>query len=230
MQADSFPPELDRILNRYRVLYVGPKAYFVTRTQFAVLRFLARKEREGQPWQTADQILRGIGSMRHRKRIDAIFRRGDGAEGRQFCSAWYALVDKRGTVYRYAGGDARKGPEKDHSGTNLLPKHQEKREKKKSRRRDELIRLPRETPPPLPPEPTSHAPGSPERIEVMRQRVAAGFAAVHPQDAGSATEPIWTTLRNGARVLTGFRDVATGQATRFVRQHQEQQRQRRKSA
>jgi hypothetical protein len=36
--------------------------------------------------------------------------------------------------------------------------------------------------PPLPPFATSAWPGSPQKIEVMRQRVAAGFQPHHPAD------------------------------------------------
>jgi hypothetical protein len=42
--------------------------------------------------------------------------------------------------------------------------------------------------PPLSPEPTTTAPGTPERIAVMRDRIAQGYAAQHPMDAGARSE------------------------------------------
>lgn len=36
---------------------------------------------------------------------------------------------------------------------------------------------------PLPPTPTSHRPGSPEKMDVMHARLAAGFHLHHPLDA-----------------------------------------------
>lgn len=42
--------------------------------------------------------------------------------------------------------------------------------------------------PPLPPEPTTAAPGSAEKLEAMRLRVEGGFAVFHPRDAGWHTE------------------------------------------
>ena len=40
--------------------------------------------------------------------------------------------------------------------------------------------------PPLPPSPTVHAPGTPEKVAVLAARYAAGYALWHDLDAGPA--------------------------------------------
>lgn len=52
-----------------------------------------------------------------------------------------------------------------------------------------LVELAAMPEPPLPKSPTTAAPGTPEKLAVMHERAAGGFAIFHPADARYAGDP-----------------------------------------